>query len=257
MAIKDAVEKVRNWWTSREDQAGVYASVDDQGLIRDEQLSAPGAADGQKQAETPKAEMVVKKVTAPEKKESIEKLNDAFNRLVEQLQGINDNLARQVNQHENLMTHIDKLPEILESLPGAVENQKQVVDALTEQLKAKALKDQQFAEEVAKIPTETAKQTDALAEMSRKLSVSADVNVQMSEGFNRFNDTLEKLDADTVSQTDGIMQMSKTFATSDRYLKYIISKQHRRFVWVFITAISVCVFVILALVISIVMVLNR
>ena len=257
MAIKDALGKARQWWSSREDRGEVYASVDDQGLLQTDQEPAEQDTQTPGRQESAKGEIVVKKAAPVDKKESIEKLNESFNSLIEQLQGINENLNKQVNQHEQLMGHIDKLPGILESLPGTVENQKQVVDSLTEQLKTQALKDEQFTEVVAKIPTETSKQSDALAEMSRKLSVSADVNLQMSEGFNRFNDTLEKLDADTLSQTDGIMQMSKTFATSDRYLKYIISKQHRRFVWVFVTAISVCVFAILALLIGIVMVLNK
>jgi hypothetical protein len=42
--------------------------------------------------------------------------------------------------------------------------------------------------------------------------------------------------------------MSKTFATSDRYLKYIISRQNKRFAWIFIGAVSVCAAVILVLV---------
>jgi len=41
--------------------------------------------------------------------------------------------------------------------------------------------------------------------------------------------------------------MSKTFAASDRYLKYIISRQNKRFMWIFIAAISVCVTAILIL----------
>jgi hypothetical protein len=67
----------------------------------------------------------------------------------------------------------------------------------------------------------------------------------MVESFNKFNETLEKLNNSTIGQTAGIEQMSKTFATSDRYLKYIVSRQNRRFVWVFVAALGVCVAVIL------------
>ena len=58
---------------------------------------------------------------------------------------------------------------------------------------------------------------------------------------------MDKLDQSTLAQTDSIMQMSRTFATSDRYLKYIVSRQNKRFVWVFITAMGICVAVILIL----------
>jgi cell division protein FtsL len=43
------------------------------------------------------------------------------------------------------------------------------------------------------------------------------------------------------------MQMSKTFAASDRYLKYIVSKQRKSFMWVFMIALGVCVAAILIL----------
>jgi hypothetical protein len=42
--------------------------------------------------------------------------------------------------------------------------------------------------------------------------------------------------------------MSKTFAASDRYLKYIISRDKKRMFWLFAISIGICVFVILALV---------
>jgi len=41
--------------------------------------------------------------------------------------------------------------------------------------------------------------------------------------------------------------MSKTFAASDRYLKYIISRQNKRFMWIFVAAISICATAILIL----------
>ena len=69
----------------------------------------------------------------------------------------------------------------------------------------------------------------------------------MAEGFNKFNETLDKLDQTTIGQTDSIMQMSKTFAASDRYLKYIMSRQRKSFMWIFMIAMGVCLLAILIL----------
>jgi hypothetical protein len=71
--------------------------------------------------------------------------------------------------------------------------------------------------------------------------------VQLTESFNKFDKTLEKLNQSTVGQTDSIMQMSKTFATSDRYLKYLMSRQNKRFMWMFVVAVGVCLTAILIL----------
>jgi len=195
-------------------------------------------------------------VPSTDRQESLEKIQQSFDRLIEQLQGINDHLNRQASQHEELMSRIEQLPQMLESFPAVVENQKQITEQLIEQLKGAAAKDERFVDAVEKIPLETTKQTDALVNIDHQLAAAADIDVQMTESFNNFNQALDKLNESTVGHTDGIIQMSKTFAASDRYLKYIISKQSRRFMWIFIAAISVCVACILLLA-GIIIYLNR
>jgi len=249
MAVKDFWARVSNWVTGgKASRASTYQpQIDDEGLISQADESAEAATVGQQQAGTEGDQAIVKTVQPVEKQQSLEKLQAGFDKLIGQLQGINENLNRQVTQNEDLMGRIEQLPKLLESFPDVVQNQKQITEGLIEQLKTAAAKDQQFLDAVEKIPTETAKQTDALVDIDHQLAAAADTDVQMAESLNKFNEALDKLKQSTVSQTDGIMQMSRTFATSDRYLKYILSKQNRRFMWVFIAAIGVCVLAILIL----------
>lgn len=243
MALKEFKSRASSWLKTHKLSMEPQPDIDNEGLLSRDSESSEDAQ--QKAAQN--NEVVVKPVHPKSKSESLEKLQDGFNQLIEQLQGINEHLDSQVAQHEDLMSRIDKMPQLLEGFPAIVENQKQLTEQLIEQLKANATKDQQFIDTVEKIPTETAKQTDALVDINHQLAAAADTDVQMTESFNKFNDSLDKLDQSTVSQTDGIMQMSKTFATSDRYLKYIISKQNKRFMWVFVIAMGVCVAAILIL----------
>jgi hypothetical protein len=246
MGLKDLWEGAGNWLRSHGvvRAVDIEPEVDDQGLIS---LSGPGDAGGSEAGGDPDEKAIVKAVEPGEQRQAIEKLQEGFDKLIDQLRGINEHLNRQVSQNEDLMARIEKLPEWLESFPGAVENQKQITSELLEQLKGAGAKQQQFVDSVERIPNETAKQTDALVNIDHQLAAAADIDVQMTESFNKFNETLEKLNQTSGGQTESIMQMSKTFATSDRYLKYIIGKQNRRFVWVFIVAISVCVAVIMIL----------
>jgi len=252
MTIKDFWSKTKlktgNWLRAhkpsglKDYQPGM--EVDDEGLIRGDAEQVKPSAE-ERGGQNDKVE--VNAIQPANKQESLEKLQEGFNQLIEQLRGINEHLNRQVTQHEGLMNRLEQLPKFLESFPAVVENQKQTVEQLIEQLKASSAKNQQFVDAVEKIPTETAKQTDALVTIDHQLAAAADTDVQMTESFNRFNETLDKLNQSTLGQTDGILQMSKTFATSDRYLKYIISRQNKRFMWVFITAVGVCVVAILLL----------
>jgi methyl-accepting chemotaxis protein len=246
MALKDLWSKTSGWLRAHKLSAAkdYPPDIDDQGLISPDAESAE--PDAERQAGQSN-QVMVKAVQPRSKPESLEKLQIGFNKLTEQLQGINEHLSRQVAQHEDLMGRINQLPELLESFPAVVENQKQLTEQLFEQLKATVTKSQQFMDAVEKIPAETAKQTDALVDIDHQLAAAADTDVQMAEGFNKFNQTLDQLNQSTISQTDSILQMSKTFATSDRYLKYLMSRQNKRFMWIFVTAISVCVLAILLL----------
>ena len=167
-------------------------------------------------------------------------MNEAFGKLIEQLRGINEHLGRQVDQHAELMGRMDRLPSLLENFPAAAEKQKEMIEALGEQLKNKELKEQQFVETIEQIPAQTAKQTDALVEMQRRLGVVAEIDAKMSEGFVKFNEVLGQLEEDTVSQTGSIVQMNETFTAGDRYLKSELLGQKRRFMWMFAIAMGVC-----------------
>lgn len=264
MALKDLWTNTSSWLRSHKiyRQSDQQPEIDEEGLIsQDENSTNPANAGGQPVEPAPipvfrqEGKGLVKAFPQSDRQsaigrptaESLEKLQDGFDKLVNQLQGINEHLNRQADQHEELVNRIKQLPELLESIPAMVANQKQITEQLFEQLKSAGAKNEQFIDAVEKIPSETARQTDALVDIDHQLAAAADIDVQMSENFSNFYQTLEKLDRSTSSQTDSILQMSKTFATSDRYLKYIISRQSRRFMWIFITAVSVCFVVILIL----------
>ncbi len=246
MTLRDLWSNVKGWLPGGGGEL-CYAAVGDDGLIS-ENISEVSVTP----ADRKRGGHIVKSPAgAVSRQDNTEVLGEAFGQLIGQLQGINEHLGKQVAQHEELMSRIEKLPDMIESLPDAVANQEKVVEALTEELKGRALKDRQFMDVIEKIPVETVKQSDALAEMSRKFSASADVSVQMGSNFNRFNETLEKLDKSTEGNTDGLKQMKKTFATSDRYLKYIVSKQQRRFMWVLAISLGICTLAIAGLVVAV------
>jgi small-conductance mechanosensitive channel len=264
MTLKDLWANTSSWLRSHKiyRPADQQPEIDEEGLIsQDEDSTKPANAGGKPVEPAPipvfrqEGKGLVKAVPPVDRQsemgrpstESLEKLREGFDKLVNQLQGINEHLNRQAEQHEALMGRIKQLPELLESIPEMVASQKQITEQLLEQLRSAGAKNEQFIDAVEKIPSETTRQTDALVDIDHQLAAAADIDVQMSENFNNFYQTLEKMNQSTISQTNGILQMSKTFAASDRYLKYIISKQSKRFMWIFIAAISVCFVVILIL----------
>lgn len=240
MALKNLLSRTGGWLKSQRfaKLREYQPPIDNDGLIADE----PQIQANSQETQQEKNHVVI----SPETQVSATP-QESFGKLIENLQGINDHLGTQASHHEELMSRMEQLPKLIEKFPNALDNQKQLVEQLLEQIKTNAAKDMQFMDAVEKIPSETGKQTDALVNINTQLSAAADVDAQLTENFLKFTETLDKLNQNTVGQTDSILQMSKTFAASDRYLKYIISRQNKRFMWLFAIAIGVCFFSILIL----------
>lgn len=251
MGIRQAWGKTREWFVRQAHRGGEHKDyqpqTDSEGLMAEESKTAGDANEQRRSAEQQASEVAIRQARPRGKNESLEKLQVGFEELIGQLRGINEHLGKQVAQHEELMRRIDEMPALLEAWPGVVANQKELSERLIGQMEANIAKDQQFLSAVEKIPTETAKQTDALAEINHQLAAAADTDVQMTETFHGFNEELGRLRGTTEQHKDSIAQMARTFAASDRYLKYVLTRQNRRFFWIFMTAIGVCVFAVAVL----------
>ena len=241
MTLREILTGTSNWLRFRRyEHAGHCEPVLDNDGLLTMALEPQEDFEGTSSARSPHGPVMVNSVTTLDRREPVEKLQEGFNRLIGQLEQINDHLSEQLSQHQELMGRVKQLPQLLESLPSAVENQKNLTSQLLDQLRTTAAKDQQFIETVGQIPAETARQTDTLTLINHQLAAAADTDVQLAESFVKFKDTLDRLNHNTVSNTEGIVQMSKTFAASDRYLKYVVTKLNKRYAWVLAIAMSVC-----------------
>jgi ABC-type transporter Mla subunit MlaD len=241
MTLREIWTGTSNWLRSwRYEPAGSCEPVLDSNGLLAVSLESQEGFERIGSARTPRGPVAVNAVTTLDRREPAEKLQEGFNRLIDQLQQINEHLSEQLTQHQELMGRVRLLPQLLESLPSAVENQKHLTTRLLDQLRASAAKDQQFIEAVGKIPGETARQTDALTTINHQLEAAADADVQLAGNFVKFRDTLDRLNHSTAKNTEGIVQMSKTFAASDRYLKYVVTKLNKRYAWVLAIAMTVC-----------------
>jgi hypothetical protein len=237
MSLEDLWDKVLGWARlKRRRRFDIYTDIDETGLIS-ETYTREDLAQRKDALAVPQ-----------ERQQSLDKLQEGFDRLVDQLEHINTNFNHHLSLQKELMDKIAQMPRIMDNFPSAIENQQRMMEQLGEQFKAATAANHEFIDIVKKMPEESMRQTDTLISINRQLGVSADTDIVMNENFLKFNATLEKLSSATSCQTDSVLQMSKTFAASDRYLKYLVARQNKRFMWVFFVAVGVCVVAILSLV---------
>ncbi len=235
MAIKELITRTGRWLWGRRD--GLYEPLR-KSPLREETNGELGSIARRNEPVT-------------DRTEALQMIQGSFEQLVEKLGGINDNIGRQIKQHEELIKRIDEIPQLLQHFPESMKNQRIVVDSLVEQLKSQSLKNQQFTQAVEKIPVATEKQTNAISDMSVQLAASASVDAQLTENFRKFNSIIDILKDNVEEQGDSINQLNRSFSASDRYMKYILNTQHKRFMWVFVLALSVSVFAIMAMLVVI------
>ena len=272
MRLKEYWSKISGWLSGREEEAEQEPRprVDEEGLMTEDferqreeaadKEEAAGTAEETEETEeaTGAAEADVfagrKETAGMERtkdvlyKRDMNRLQDRFDRLIEKLGTISETLNLQLAQGKMLLERMDKTPEIVRNFPVIADSQIRMGKELSEHLAAMIAKNERFLEAVEKIPSEAIRQTDILAEINEHLTTSTDVDMRMSDSFRRFNEILTKLSQNIVSQAESIMEMSRVFSSSDRYLKYVISRQNRQFIWLFGVSVGVCLFVILILV---------
>ncbi len=247
MLLKNILQGTTNWLRNRRyetiDHCG--PALDDNGLLIDE-LDNEGAVACV--GGVPPRSVPVQAVTTLERRESTEKIQEGFNRLVDQLQRINDHLGQQLNQHEELMSRVRQLPQLLESFPQMVDGQRQLSNDLIDQIKMTAARQEQFLNAVGQIPTETARQTRTLGAIHSQLEAAAQTDTELVTCFGRVGRTLDQLDTNTADNTAGMRKFRKSAAARDRYMALALSKFQRRIVWLFAGFAVLCVAAVFAII---------
>jgi len=248
MAFKGVWTRTSGWLRAQKiaRQSDYLPDIDNEGLITVEEPKEEQQLREQA-PESGHSKIPLKTIRLRAQHEQTENSQQEYEKVSEQFRQIKEDLQQQYNLQQALMDRLQQLPMLLNSIPESLKNQQQATENLLRHLKAAVAQNQQFAKAVGRIPTETSKQTDALININHQLAAAADADVQIVENFNNFNETLAKLNEASVSQTDSIHQLSKTFATSDRYLKFLVTKYNKRLFWLFVTTVGVCIFAVLSL----------
>jgi hypothetical protein len=187
---------------------------------------------------SPEAEAALRK-----KKDPSELFNEAVNKLVDKLEGINGNLDRQVQQNECLVAKMDALPELLGSLPQAVDRQQRIFDEIAGQMRQKAAQDEKTIAELSGI--------------REKVSASADTGVKMNETFSEFAKSLTKLDDDTLSQTEWLQHLNRSCSSSEELLRESLRKQRVHFYLVFGVSLAISLLTLSGLGVMLYLLLNK
>jgi chromosome segregation ATPase len=241
MLLKNILQGTTNWLRSRRYESIEHCgpALNGDGLLIDELENEPQTSCGC--ASVQQRTRGVQTLTTLERREPAEEIQEGFNRLVDQLQQINNHLGQQLDQHEELMSRVRQLPQLLESFPQMVESQRKLGDDLVGQIQMAAARQEQFLNAVGQIPTETARQTRTLGAIHHQLEQAAQTDTALVGCFNEVGNTLNSLSTNTADNTAGMRKLRRSAAARDRYMTLVFSKFQRRIIWLFAAFAVLCV----------------
>ena len=168
-------------------------------------------------------------------------LEGSFNRLVEVLESLNDNVTRQHDQNKDLIDHLAQTSNLMRALPENVEAQGRSVQNLAQEIKEHTLRNQQVVEIVKALPDLNRQQVDRLGDIAHQMEDSVESGTRMAESFNRFDGTVQGMLSNSKAQTISLANMGEMFEKNEQQLHTLIRQQNRRFTWLLIFVLSASV----------------
>ncbi|MCK5270113.1 MAG: hypothetical protein KAJ46_04980 [Sedimentisphaerales bacterium] len=161
-------------------------------------------------------------------------LEGSFNRLVEVLESLNNNVVRQHDQNKDLIDHLTQTSDLMRALPENVEAQGRSVQNLAQEIKEHTLRSQQVVEIVKALPDLNRQQVDRLGDIAHQMEDSVESSVRMTESFNRFDGTVQGMLNNSKAQTASLANMGEMFEKNEQQLHTLIKQQNRRFTWLLV-----------------------
>jgi len=179
-------------------------------------------------------------------------MEEAYNRLVDVLESINDNLHQQRLQGSDLKSSLDSLHELLKSMPESLDRHNKLAQDIAQQIRQQNLQNQRVNEIMQDLPELARKQVDKLADIDMLLENSTQSQSRIADSFLHFDQSLTELSKTSNSQNQSISHINQLMQQSQEHLRQLVSRQNRRFNWMLaiflIISIAFTVVVIMLLV---------
>lgn len=185
------------------------------------------------------------------KKDSSELFQEAVDKLVDRLEEINAGISLRVQQNEQLLDKMNQLPDFLSVLPQHTQQQREILQELVTEMKAKSAGDQKMLDAVVDMSEQAVDQTRKLGSIHEQLQASGKTDRLMSDNMGRLGDSMNRLNDQAMTQGEWIGHLSRTLAATDQYVKMTLARQQNRFMWVFAISMAVSVMAIIGLVLGI------
>lgn len=165
-------------------------------------------------------------------------MEEGFNRLVDVLQSLNDNVIQHRQQSADHDSRLENSLNSLASLPESAQAHQQLLKEMTELLKSQSFSQQQVSEIIKTLPETSRQQVDKLGDITRNLESSLESQIQQAKSLSRFDNSTQSILESSKAQALSMANIGQMIQQSQENLQNMVSKQNRRFTWLIALALT-------------------
>jgi len=175
----------------------------------------------------------------PKKELQLAALEESFNRLVDVLESLNQNVSQQTLHNKDLVEHLAQTGQTMQALPEHVETQGRSIQKLAQEIKDHTVRNQQVVEIVKTLPDLNRQQVDRLGDINRQMETSVENESRMVESFTHFDSAVQGMLSNTKAQTLSLANMGEMLEKNEQQVQNLIKHQSRRFTWLLVIIVVV------------------
>ena len=172
---------------------------------------------------------------------AIQQLQDGFTTLTDLMGAIRDNLDKQNQRQDELMTALTQLPQMLESLPESSRMQGETLKAIHQQIQGHGAQQERLGDILNKIGANTGEQKQMVDALRTRVEDLHKADTSIADYLSNVGSALKDVSQNSASTTQVLSSMRDNIDSRDGELQRVLHRQQTRFTTMLATAILLSV----------------
>lgn len=172
---------------------------------------------------------------------AITRLQEGFGNLSDLMASVRDNLERQGQRQDELLTYLAHLPTALESLPESNRIHGETLKAIHEQIGNQGAHQQKLGEILEKLSETGGESKAVLDELSTRVETMRQTDEAIAGNLNQVGSAMETVSKHSATSAQVLEQMRDNLNARDEQLQRMLQKQTHRFMVMMMIALLVAI----------------
>ena len=177
---------------------------------------------------------------------AIQHLQEGFTTLTDLMGAIRDNLEKQNQRQDELMSALQSLPAVLETLPENNRMQGETLKAIRQQIESQSASHERLGDILNKIGTTTGEQKQMVDALRNRVEDLHKADTSIADYLNNVGSALKDVSQNSASTSQVLSSMRDNIDSRDGELQRVLQKQGTRFTTMLATAIFLSIAALVA-----------